>query len=147
MNEDGRIEWLRAATETLRGIPHDLLRRGCDAARRKADHPSKIIPAIMAEIGDTWEWRKAQRTAPLDNRNIAPEKPVCTPEEATEILKRYKVGSFAVNKPQASPHTPTVMPSTADPHRECRAPTREDYIRLFGIDPEAPKPAADSEAA
>lgn len=147
MTEEGRIEWLRAATETLRGIPNDLLSRGCDAARRRADHPSKIIPAIMADIGDTWEWRKAQKTAHLDNRHVEPAKEYCTPAEATEILKRYKVGSYAVAAPSRDPHSPTEMPRNADPERECRKPTREDYIRLFGIDPEAPKPADEAEAA
>ncbi|MFS0771059.1 hypothetical protein [Sphingomonas sp. 1P08PE] len=147
MNEEGRIEWLRAATEALRGMPTDLLRRGCDAAKRRADHPSKIIPAIMDEVQDTWEWRKAQRSAPLDNRHIEPEKKVCTPEEATEILKRYRVGSYAKEQPASYASQPTQMPATADPDRPSRKPTREDYIRLFGIDPEAPSAPPAAEAA
>jgi hypothetical protein len=58
MTGDERRTWLSVARETLKGIPEDLLRRGCEAARLKADHPAKIIPAIIREVGQHWETRK-----------------------------------------------------------------------------------------
>ncbi len=66
-SEADRRLWLKAASMTLKDVPEDLLIRGIEAARLTADHPSKIIPAIMAEIRQAWEWRKqdARRSAPL----------------------------------------------------------------------------------
>lgn len=153
MSEDDQRIWLNAAYKALDGIPIKLLKRGCAAAMMRADHPSKIVPTIMGEIGADWEWRK-QAVRPSEMQVAAevqalpsPGGERATPAEIDAICKQFAVGRYAKASTKGSPHTPLEMPSTADPDRECRAPTREDYIRLFGIDPEAPKPVADSEAA
>lgn len=93
MGEDDRTEWLRAAWGTLNGLPADLLQRGCNAARLKADHPSKIVPAIVEEIGRTWDWRKRNpdpvgewRPAEPEDR---PDPNYCTAEEARKILEEF----------------------------------------------------------
>jgi len=72
---DQRV-WLSAAYRALDGIPIALLKRGCDAAMKTADHPSKIVPTIIKEIRDDWDWRKkfAKRPRPmLDAPDPAPE--------------------------------------------------------------------------
>lgn len=142
---------MEAAFASLRHLPIDLIEKGAKAAQMTADHPAKIVPAIIAATKDDLAWRQrmnagrpqAEQTAALP----APGDERCTPAEIDAICKQFAVGRYAKASTKGSPHTPLEMPRTADPDRECRAPTREDYIRLFGIDPEAPKPAADSEAA
>lgn len=129
MHDDARDEWLDVAKETLRGIPVDLLERGCAAARRRADHPSKVVPTIMAEVGDAWGWRRSEASRSLDHRHAAPLKQVCTPGEAAEICKRFKVGSHAEAQAPAVRRPDRPGPSV-DQGRPCRAPTREDYLRM-----------------
>lgn len=63
MSPGDQDAWLEAAFIALDGIPIGLLRRGVRAAMLNADHPSKIIPAIMAEIGANWTWRREHRPA------------------------------------------------------------------------------------
>ncbi|SNT07200.1 hypothetical protein SAMN06295912_13622 [Sphingomonas laterariae] len=58
MSADDRGEWLAAAATALDGIPADLLAIGIEAARRTADHPSKIVPAINAAVGEFWSHRR-----------------------------------------------------------------------------------------
>lgn len=60
MSADERRTWLSVAREALHGIPEDLLREGCRVAKQTADHPSKIVPAIMATIGPAWQARKEE---------------------------------------------------------------------------------------
>jgi hypothetical protein len=58
MEESARREWLLVAWKTLSHLPTDLLKRGCDRARKTADHPSKIVPAILREVQDDLERRR-----------------------------------------------------------------------------------------
>ncbi len=102
MGPDEREAWFTAAAATLRGIPYDLLERGCAAARKRADHPSKIVPAIIREIEEAWNYRKIERNK-LNVRIQPPQKAPwelarentfdpanrCKPEEAAEIVKQY----------------------------------------------------------
>lgn len=146
MDEDSQDTWFEAARKALADIPIGLLQRGVAAAMRKADHPSKIVPAIMAHIGDDWQWR-IDRQAALDAPALpapsgAPSDPP-TPEEAASICRRYGVGRFSKHQDRADPHAPTQVDGR-NPDRPCRAPSREDYIRLFGIDPIAPPPASEA---
>lgn len=98
MGEAERRNWIAVARNELAGIPEDLMKRGCAAARRVADHPSKILPAIFREIGATWEARKrtereiareieaAKRSR---ERAALPAAEVCTPEAAAAILAEF----------------------------------------------------------
>jgi hypothetical protein len=72
--------WFEAAYKALDGIPIALLKRGAEAAMRKADHPAKIVPAIHAEIGETWNWRKTVKPRPMP----ALPAPVETDDERRE---------------------------------------------------------------
>lgn len=58
MSLDDRTEWFMAAAGFLSNIPASLLREAAQAA--VCDHPSKIVPMILAyarEHRETWEWR------------------------------------------------------------------------------------------
>lgn len=58
MSLDDRTEWFMAAAGFLSDIPASLLKEAAQAA--VCDHPSKIVPAILAYARDnreTWEWR------------------------------------------------------------------------------------------
>lgn len=58
MSGEAQEAWLEAAFVALKGIPIGPLKRGAEAAMGKADHPAKIVPAIMAAAKEDWEWRK-----------------------------------------------------------------------------------------
>lgn len=125
-SEGDRKAWLTAAAITLEGIPPDLLERGVAAARRAADHPSRIVPSIMAEIGDAWQDRRRnlaeERRVIIDRQQPAePAEPPCTPEEAARIMTELGLSSTAEE---------TVKRHLGPP----RVPTREDYIAM-GVDP------------
>lgn len=98
MTADERRTWLNVARETLKGIPEDLLERGCQAARLNADHPAKIIPVIMREIGKQWENRRRcdrEHGWPPPER-IAPPEPV--PFDTKAILREFGLGGFTDGK-------------------------------------------------
>jgi len=80
---DQRV-WLSAAYRALDGIPIALLKRGCDAAMKTADHPSKIVPTIIKEIRADWDWRKkfAKPTRPALETLEAPTPEISAEERA-----------------------------------------------------------------
>jgi hypothetical protein len=98
MTEEARREWLAVAWQTLNHLPSDLLSSGCIEARKTADHPSKIVPAIIGYAEPRLENRKRiERDYPL--ALPAPERSepnYCTPEEAAEILRQYGLKSNPV---------------------------------------------------
>ena len=143
MSEDDRDIWFEAAQLALANVPADLLRRGAQHALMHADHPSKIVPAIMREIGDSLKARRnvgaveAAVWQGADNRPTALPDPGgerATKDELDSICRQYGVGRYA-KASAGSPHRPTPAPATGDPSRPSRAPSPEDYKRLFGIDP------------
>ena len=121
MNETARSEWLLVAWNTLNGIPADLLERGCLHARKVADHPAKIVPAILAEVEGSWESRKRQfAVRPSEGYALpAPMANVCRPEEARAIMDEVGIPEMDAPKRTLGP---------------LRKPTRADYIAL-GVDP------------
>lgn len=58
MTEESRREWLAVAWKSLDHLPADVLAMGCKIARQKCDHPSKIVPTIIAETKEMMGWRK-----------------------------------------------------------------------------------------
>lgn len=128
MHAHDRTEWIKAAAITLAGIPYDLLARGCDVARKYADHPSKIVPTIMREIEEAWNYRKIERNK-LKFRIDPPWKLTreetfdpatrCKPEEAAAILREYGLDQPVVRD--------------LDVGRDCsklRQPTKEELAAL-----------------
>lgn len=112
MSEDDRREWLRAAWGALHGIPADLLKRGCAEARRRADHPAKIVPIIMAEVEDAWRRRKAGDVRSEPAPAPAEDFVRCTPEEAAAIRAEFGIGP--PERGEARPVGDLRMPSVAD---------------------------------
>jgi hypothetical protein len=95
MTEEARREWLAVAWQTLNHLPSDLLSGGCLEARKTADHPSKIVPAIIGYAEPRLENRKRiERDYPLALPDPERSEPnYCTPEEAAEILRQYGLKS------------------------------------------------------
>ncbi|PZU75568.1 MAG: hypothetical protein DI530_15045 [Sphingomonas sp.] len=157
MTRDARREWYAAAYRAMDGIPADLLRRGAAVAMSKADHPSKIVPAIMAEIGAAWGARRngaaalAAIWAGADNSPFALPAPGAerpNEDEVTAICRRFAVGRFSPHSVDRDPAAPAPVGAIRDEHRPSRVPTREDYIRM-GVDPavlDTPPPAAEQAA-
>jgi hypothetical protein len=104
MGEDERADWLTVAmTELMRppSIPNSYFQRACAHARRVADHPSKVVPAIFNYDPGYLMSRKSlekelgEITAEIGNMEAARlEAPTyCTPEEARDILERFDMKS------------------------------------------------------
>jgi len=92
MSEEARGEWLAVAWATLAHLPADLLAIGCARARETCDHPAKIVPAIVAETRALMARRReALRQAQPEPPLL--DGPVCTPEQAREILEEHGLAS------------------------------------------------------
>jgi len=90
MTEEAKGEWLAVAWQTLKHLPSDLLAAGCLQARKTADHPSKIVPAIVAYAEPRLTSRRRverEFTPSAAPRLTAPG--YVTPSEAAEILKEF----------------------------------------------------------
>lgn len=98
MTEDAKAEWLAVAWQTLKHLPGDLLSAGCLHARKTADHPSKIVPAIVAYAEPRLASRKRteRECAPSDAPRLAAPSYV-TPAEASEILKEFGLKTGAAS--------------------------------------------------
>lgn len=95
MTADDRHAWIKVARETLKGIPEDLLQRGCKKARTTCTFASEIVPTIFKEVGATWERRKRQAAEDEAARNT-PSLPRPTydpiPREETQRIIREAMG-------------------------------------------------------
>ncbi len=156
MTEAERKSWLAVARETLKGIPADLLIAGCRHARRYANHPQRIVPLIIEEIGQAWEdRRRSLRDAQRDAAAllVAPDPPPkdlmlhrgepMTVEETAELNRILEsLGAIARYLPDGSRYFldgRSVAPEDLEPLPVDRkappsAPTREDYLS-WGVDP------------
>ena len=93
MTEEGRAEWLSVAWITLQDLPADLLALGCAEARKTCDHPSKLVPAIIAATKASLALRR-QAAEPYVSHRIEGQKPsYVTADEASSILKQYGLRS------------------------------------------------------
>jgi hypothetical protein len=99
MTEEARGEWLRIAWATVGHLPADLLAIGCEKARETADHPSKIVPIIIAETTERMERRRAAAPTPARpivpaERRIEKQEAPLTPDQIIEmnhIMKRFGI--------------------------------------------------------
>lgn len=98
MTEEAKAEWLSVAWATLKHLPPDLLAAGCFEARKTADHPSKIVPAIIGYAEERLETRKriARDYGPALPAPERPDPNYCSPEEAAAILKEFGLKSNPV---------------------------------------------------
>lgn len=77
---------------TLSGIPADLLARGCEVARKTCRFPSEIVPAIIAEIEQPWNWRKAAaiKSEPERQRRIEAPADCVTADQIAGLIKSIR---------------------------------------------------------
>jgi hypothetical protein len=114
MSESDQRAWLEAAYVAIEGMPIGLLERGAKAALARADHPSKIIPAIMKEVGEAWERRKANAAA----RRPDPEVPALTKQDVSDD-ERKEVAKLVAQLAASLSDGP--VPSPRGETREARA--------------------------
>ncbi len=102
MDTDTRRLWYNAAVRALEGMPIGLVRRGAQAAMVKADHPSKIIPAIIKEVESDWNWRKRMKSPAITAIPYRPERPMMSEAERTEVggMMRQLVEKMQRTAPQ-----------------------------------------------
>lgn len=87
MTEEAKRDWLAVAWATLSHLPPDILAIGCKKARETCDHPSKIVPTIIAETKEMLGWR---RDAARPVEPVKMIEPQCvTAAEAAQILKEF----------------------------------------------------------
>lgn len=87
MTADDRKAWAHAAYMTIGDVEPDALRRAAQAARETADHPAKVVPAIVAALRAE---RERERIASL-NRIERPmaqlvHKPAPIPHDETQAI-------------------------------------------------------------
>lgn len=136
MGESDRQEWLKVAWGTLRDIPGDLLTIGCTAARRRADHPAKIVPIIMDEAEALLRQRRASHSAVLaamaKMEDPHANEPRCTPEEARRIIEEVGL-NIPADKPDTSHRGKPIAPDA-------------EWYRAHGIDlDKGPEPQAEQQ--
>lgn len=101
MSQPERAAWLAVARQTLKGIPADLLDRGCKAARETADHPSKIVPSIIKEVKDAWANRKREvaiERGCLATLRIEHDATPAVPHDETQRILAEVAQSMKVSK-------------------------------------------------
>lgn len=126
MSGEDRKEWLRVAWATLADIPADLLAIGCAAARKSADHPAKIVPAVTAAIGALWDQRKGRRNRAAAGWDKRASEPAAVEYATPEQIEAIKAEVGLVTTPYGEPAKVATGPA--------RKPTRADYIEM-GVDP------------
>ncbi|TCM21499.1 hypothetical protein EDF56_101163 [Novosphingobium sp. PhB165] len=85
-------DWLDAAFDALAHLPLHIFRDGIRAARLTCDHPSKIVPAVVAATKDALAWHNRPKHPPV-LRLVAPEgpahhEPLPHPDTLMPSLKR-----------------------------------------------------------
>lgn len=116
MDEAARRDWLSVAWETLHGLPSDLLAIGAAKARLAADHPSKIVPAIMEEVSGLLRQRqeaarsdreRLDRLAPPTKRNVMDRRGEPMSQADTDALNTEleRLGATARYRPDGSRFT------------------------------------------
>lgn len=104
MTEEETLDWLNVAVDTLADIPAHIVEDGARAARRRCDHHSKIVPAIIEETREALAWHNRPKTAPV-LRLVAPDKlgegePLPDPETLMDSLKKLGLSAgFLVRGP------------------------------------------------
>ena len=98
MTEADRVEWLKAAVMTIGDIPRDLLEPACFQARKKCDHPAKIVPFICKEVEHSMQWRESTfRNArdELNKFNRPKAQPVIDDREQDRSYIAAEIGALA----------------------------------------------------
>lgn len=128
MGQVERRTWMEAAFASLRHLPMDVIEKGAKSACKTADHPSKLIPAIIAVAEPEMAWRRRVKApAPAEAALPAPGGERPTSAEVDAICKQFSVGRYSK---AADVTTGRPAPMSLDPNRPCRKPTRADYLAM-----------------
>lgn len=120
MAPERRIEWVEVARETVRHLPLDLLRAGCEEARKRADHPAKIVPEILRVAEPLLRMRNepdpyhVPRERHIEARNVEPRA-------LQKILRETGYADIADK---------LAGREAAKPVREQHQPTRAEYLSM-----------------
>ena len=117
MDRQRRIEWCEVARATVKHLPLDLLRAGCEEARKRADHPAKIVPAILATAEPLLRMRRENNQLAVEPLRI--ERHNVQPSSIGAILRETGFGDVA-DKLAGRTARKAERPAP-------RAPTAEDY--------------------
>lgn len=91
MTGEAQDMWFEAARMALADIPADLLKRGAIEAMRVADHPSKIVPAIVKEVSGSLQSR---RTAQRYRREFSEPEPLALEKHDVPEEERREVAAL-----------------------------------------------------
>jgi hypothetical protein len=88
MGQQDRDIWFDAAYLALGHLPADILREGAREAMRSADHPSKIVPAIIGATKARLHTRQALNAVTDKYRALpAPDRDNRPPEERAKVAQ------------------------------------------------------------
>jgi hypothetical protein len=98
MTEEARRDWLAVAWDSLQHLPPRTLQSGARKARLKCDHPSKIVPTIIAETAE--EMVRYRHAREWDGSKMLPGPPpdYVSAEEAAKILSEFGLKSSVGGK-------------------------------------------------
>lgn len=88
MTEEAKRDWLAVAWVTLQHLPADLLASGCKVARETCDHPSKVVPTIVAATKQSLAWRE-EASRERGEKPRLPSPDYISPAEASSILREF----------------------------------------------------------
>lgn len=146
-SEGQSVAWQAAAAAELSGIPKDLLAIGCAAARRVADHPSKIIPEIHKAIGARWRDRRQDLARLRRIDDIASGRHQRKPWEPEPFDPAAAAEPAEVRKILAGIGIEPDEPRISRPTGPRRLPSDDDYRQIFGLTDEQIAAAREQERA
>ena len=105
LTQDDREEWVSVAMPEVMEIPEDIFLEGCALARKKCDHPAKIIPAIVGYDPPFWGTSARRRhlhdcesyLENIDAKRIAQAEPdYVDPDDMAALVKELQTATTKV---------------------------------------------------
>lgn len=95
MTSKEAADWMEAAFDALSHLPLHIFRDGVRAARQTCDHPSKIVPAVIAATREAMAWHNRPKESPVlrlvSPETYAPKEPPPDPETLMPSLQRIGI--------------------------------------------------------
>lgn len=140
--------WLHETGRLLADLPQDILAAAIDQCVKESERGFMPTVGQIRAVADpklrTREMHARRLAAIRDNATAdtvaTPDIAKPAPEEGESTADMLKRLWPTMNKHLDSGDRDEGL--KLNPDRECRRPSREDYIRLFGVDPDAPSSEA-----
>lgn len=114
MSVEDRDTWFDAAYLAVGHLPPNVLRRAAIRAMQTADHPSKIVPAIIREIETRDDSPVAgHKSAPNFGRGETFDTDRRSPEERAQVVQT--MGQLVARMKANSPDLDALLGKKADP--------------------------------